>query len=235
MSTLLIRLAAPLQSWGIDKFERRGTERTPTKSGVIGIIAAAFGRRRNEKIDDLLTLRFGVRVDQDGKLLRDYHTAKNQKSAYVTTRYYMTDAIFLVGLQGEETLLGQIDYALTHPAFPLFLGRRSCPPEGRLSLGIRQGKTLVEALEEEPWLVSDWLKRKEDPEVRLPVFVDADNEPEGGFVRRDLPISFDQAHRQYGFRRVSGLYSVPVSDPYSQHIITGNITEHDPLQELKGE
>jgi CRISPR system Cascade subunit CasD len=53
MSTLLLRLAAPIQAWGVDKFERRGTERIPTKSGVIGLLAAALGRRRNESIEDL--------------------------------------------------------------------------------------------------------------------------------------------------------------------------------------
>ena len=68
MSTLLLRLAAPIQSWGIDKFERRGTERIPTKSGVIGLVAAALGRRRNDQIEDLNALRFGVRIDKEGKL-----------------------------------------------------------------------------------------------------------------------------------------------------------------------
>ena len=49
MSTLLLRLAAPLQSWGASsKFGRRATEREPTKSGVIGLVAAALGIRRTE-------------------------------------------------------------------------------------------------------------------------------------------------------------------------------------------
>ena len=37
---------------------------------------------------------------------------------------------------------------------------RSCPPEGKLSLGIRTNKTLLEALQEEPWLISEWLRKK---------------------------------------------------------------------------
>ena len=42
MAVLLLRLAAPLQSWGNDdsKFETRKTWREPSKSGVIGMIAA---------------------------------------------------------------------------------------------------------------------------------------------------------------------------------------------------
>lgn len=47
MATLLLRLAAPLQSWGSDsKFETRKTDREPTKSGVVGLLAAALGLRR---------------------------------------------------------------------------------------------------------------------------------------------------------------------------------------------
>lgn len=232
MSTLLMRLAAPLQSWGgMDKFERRGTERVPTKSGVVGLAAAALGRRRNEKIDDLSALRFGVRVDRGGILLRDYHTVKSRKSTYVTTRYYLSDAIFLVGLEGEDAFLDQIDYALQHPEFPLFLGRRSCPPEGRLSLGIREGRTLLEALREEPWLVQEWMRKKEDAEVCLPILMDAENEA-ADYVQRDLPLSFDQAHREYGFRRVSGSDSIYISNPYGKTIASRNTTEQDPLIEL---
>ena len=49
MATLLLRLAAPLQAWGADsKFETRKTAREPTKSGVIGLLAAALGLRRDE-------------------------------------------------------------------------------------------------------------------------------------------------------------------------------------------
>ena len=47
MATLLLRLAAPLQSWGSDsKFETRKTDREPTKSGVVGLLAAALGLPR---------------------------------------------------------------------------------------------------------------------------------------------------------------------------------------------
>lgn len=104
MAVLLLRLAAPLQSWGNDdsKFETRKTWREPSKSGVIGMIAAALGYKRyeTEKILELNKLRFGVRVDREGKLLRDFHTAKSsdKDKTYVTYRYYLADAIFLVGL-----------------------------------------------------------------------------------------------------------------------------------------
>ena len=77
MATLLLRLAAPLQAWGADsKFETRKTGREPTKSGVIGLLAAALGLRRDESeaLTRLTGLRFGVRVEREGQLLVDYHT-----------------------------------------------------------------------------------------------------------------------------------------------------------------
>ena len=97
MSTLLLRLAAPLQAWGTDsKFEIRRTNREPSKSGVIGMLAAALGLPRNADLSELATLHFGVRVDRNGEVIKDYHTAKGKK-AFVTERYYLSDAIFLVG------------------------------------------------------------------------------------------------------------------------------------------
>jgi CRISPR system Cascade subunit CasD len=130
MATLLLRLAAPLQAWGADsKFETRKTGREPTKSGVIGLLAAALGLRRDEReaLLRLTGLRFGVRVEREGQLLVDYHTAKTQdeKTSYVTYRHYLQDAVFLAGIESEDAaLLQQLQQALLHPAFPLYLGRR---------------------------------------------------------------------------------------------------------------
>src|SRR5690606_19400754 len=77
-STIVLRLAGPLTSWGsASQFNRRDTDNEPTKSAVIGLLAAADGRRREDSIEDLLELRFGVRVDQSGSLLRDYHTVSD--------------------------------------------------------------------------------------------------------------------------------------------------------------
>lgn len=232
MSTLLLRLAAPMQAWGIDaKFERRGTQRTPSKSAVIGLVAAALGRRRNESIEDLQALHFGVRVDREGTLLRDYHTAKSKKDSYVTQRYYIADAVFLVGLAGNADLLTEIEEALEYPAFPLFLGRRSCPPEGKLLLGIRNGKALLEALHEEPWLVSDWARRREDAEVHLRIVADADDASTNVYFQRDIPLSFDQSHRKFGFRRVCQADSLVFQNSESRNF-TEKPTQHDPMLEL---
>ena len=131
MATLLLRLAAPLQSWGSDsKFETRKTDREPTKSGVVGLLAAALGLRRDdtEGLARLNGLRFAVRADQEGSLLVDFHTAKSRDTSYVTYRHYLQDAVFLAGLESEdEALLRELEAALRHPVYPLYLGRRSPP------------------------------------------------------------------------------------------------------------
>ena len=220
MATLLLRLAAPLQAWGADsKFETRKTNREPTKSGVIGLLAAALGLRRDESegLARLTGLRFGVRVEREGQLLVDYHTAKTQdeKNSYVTYRHYLQDAVFLAGLESEDTaLLLQLQDALQHPAFPLYLGRRSCPPALPLCLGLRQG-SLQEVLQTEPPLCPGKLRR---------MVLDADPQEPGAAVQRDVPVSFDPHHRQYGYRSARELWLTMSDGPES--------TGHDPFREL---
>lgn len=231
MSTLLLRLAAPMQAWGAEaKFERRTTQREPTKSGVTGLIAAALGRKRNESVDDIAALRFGVRADRPGELLRDYHIANRVKPdpPYVTQRYYIADAIFVAGLEGDDELLEKIEAALQRPMYPLFLGRRSCPPSGRVSLGIRRNMTLEQALENEPLQLCASRMRASVPQ-RLRIVCESAAGEQGMYFVRDVPISFSQEHRMFGFRRVNE-YEVPRPEaPMPERP-----TEHDPMAELEG-
>ena len=74
--TLLVRLAGPMQSWGTQSaFSRRDTGLDPSKSGVIGLLAAALGRPREASVADLAALQMGVRVDHEGVPHTDFHTA----------------------------------------------------------------------------------------------------------------------------------------------------------------
>jgi CRISPR system Cascade subunit CasD len=53
MATLLFRLCAPIQSWGTQsRFLARDTGLEPSKSGVIGLICAALGKPREERVGD---------------------------------------------------------------------------------------------------------------------------------------------------------------------------------------
>lgn len=224
MATLLLRLAAPLQAWGgSSKFEVRKTESYPTKSGVIGMIAAALGRRRDESLDDLNSLRFGVRVDQGGKLLRDFHMVHSAKSSYLTTRYYLADAVFVVALESDDAaFLAMLENALKNPVFPLFLGRRSCPPTLPLVLGLRESG-LIYALREEPWQVTKW--RRGNLNSKLRIVADCLPEDESAAFQLDVPLSFHPECREYGYRILKEY-------DYVDKCETSNVTEHDPMKEL---
>jgi CRISPR system Cascade subunit CasD len=119
--------------------------------------------------------RFGVRVDRPGRLLRDYHTvfggvrsaegrikitaSTKEPETVVSERYYLCDAAFLAALQLKEdadlaplsarTPTGLIDTcatALRSPAWPPYLGRRSCIPSVPLFAGTAYYASLNEAL-----------------------------------------------------------------------------------------
>jgi CRISPR system CASCADE complex protein casD len=224
MSTLLLRLAAPLQAWGTDsKFEVRRTNREPSKSGVIGLLAAALGLRRDADLSKLSALRFGVRVDRNGEVIKDFHMAKAEKTSYLTYRYYLSDAIFLVGLESEDrSFLEQIERALRNPCFPLFLGRRSCPPTLPLVLGIRED-ALETALRGEENQNKDLKSRRQSHRyIRL----DCGEGEQEGTVVQDLPISFNPMRREFAYRRAKEIW---LRDDVNTE---ESAEEHDAMAEL---
>ena len=229
MSTLLLRLSGPMQAWGNDsKFEVRRTEREPSKSGVIGLLAAALGRKRNESLDDLNSLYFGVRVDKEGELLRDFQTARTIKDkTYITYRDYLVDATFLVGLESEnEEFLKEIENAIKSPAFPLFLGRRSCIPSLPIALGIRSSG-LIEALKYEPWILTHYMQEKQKRKGLISLRITTDAKPYEQWTarERDLPVTFNPMNRVYAYRILKEREPVIISDIVKE-------TSHDVMSEL---
>jgi len=206
MSVLLLRLAGPMQSWGVQsRFTVRDTGLEPSKSGVIGLLCAALGWPRDADLSDLASLRMGVRVDQEGTVARDYHTAGKdgflrasgeveRKDVIVSSRYYLADARFLVGLEGDEALLRKLHQALENPVWPLYLGRKAFVPGEPVWLkdGLRLNEDLMTALCGYPWLGG----RKYPERVRLVL-----EDPAGSEVRLDQPLSF--AERRFVPRRVN--------------------------------
>lgn len=220
MTVLLLRLAGPLQSWGdSSRFTRRDTRTRPTKSGVLGLLAAAEGRRRTDDIEDLAQLRFGVRVDQPGELVRDFQTAidwKTGRSMPLSQRYYLSDAVFLAGVEGDPALLASLAQALEDPVYPLYLGRRACPTEGRVLLGLSE-TPLEEALRTQEWLAARWYRLGQQSEVDLELVVDAvEQDTDPVETSRDVPFSYSPERRDYGWREVAHRPPVRVANPDSR-------------------
>jgi CRISPR system Cascade subunit CasD len=153
-----------MQSWGTrSRFTERDTEMEPSKSGVVGILCAALGRPRSEDVSDLAALKMGVRVDSEGTMANDYHTAGGvaraagsvSRNAVLSNRYYLAGSDFLVGLEGEdEAFLCELEDALRSPWWQLSLGRKSFLPSVPIHLpgdgGIRDLPRRA-ALVGEPW------------------------------------------------------------------------------------
>lgn len=152
---LLFRLYGPIASWGeIAVGESRHSAAYPSRSALVGLLAAALGIRRDDDEAQLALAsgcRIAVKVLSAGTPLRDYHTvqAPPQRKNLV----YRTRAQELANRQVLETLLSMREYrcdslavvavealssarwtldelrtALRNPVFPLYLGRKSCPP-----------------------------------------------------------------------------------------------------------
>lgn len=230
---LALRLSAPLQSWGgHSRHSIRGTLTHPTKSGVVGLCAAALGiPRGSEELSVPAGLGFGVRVDRAGTLLIDFHTIsgashspldpKEQRlptsnggqlpagQGKVSRRAYLQDAVFVAVLAAEDPaqmeLLDRIEEALKRPRYPLFLGRRSCPPDRRVLLDRYRDTTLVQALKEIPWQ-----GRGEAPET-LPIVVD---DQRGEELLPDLPLPSPAFRRVFADRPVRhGSVPPPATTP----------------------
>ena len=233
-ATLVLRLAAPLQSGGTSsRFVRRGTDRAPSRSGIIGLLAAASGIRRTDPLEDLLSLRIGVRVDQSGQLERDFQTARTSDGAHsmpLSYRFYLADAVFLAAIEGDESLVHGLHDALRRPVYPVFLGRKSCPPAGRWILGVRDG-SLGDALTSVPWLASLHVQAAHGAQqVTLDTIRDCSPQETGAETVRDDPISFDPRHRQYGWRTVTH-QPVTVDNP-GFRVTAPSIDAHDPMELL---
>jgi CRISPR system Cascade subunit CasD len=222
-NTVFLRLEGPLQSWGDNsKFVIRRTMDAPTKSGIIGLISSAMGLSRQAVLDylpELNNLTMGVRIDRAGTRWWDYHTVgakvgllkaeggikrtggpKGPIETLITRREYLADASFLVALQGDASVVQEVADALMNPKWPLFLGRKSCPPSRPLldtehPAGAFQD--LRSALAYGPWRQRLGSDRPEEEKIELTCLIEWRSSkaepiaPPEAEVWYDSPVSFD--------------------------------------------
>lgn len=193
-----------MQSWGAQsRFQERDTVREPTKSGVIGLICSALGRSRDEPVDDLSKMKMAIRIDREGTVMRDFQTAEDVARAsgrftqktVISNRYYLSDACFVVLLEGDEDKLNEINRALSQPFWSLFLGRKSYLPSSPLAIcNFPLSMGIDEALYKIPFQ-----GRAED--VRSSIRVVNECAPGTGEAIADVPISF--ADRSFHTRYIT--------------------------------
>lgn len=230
MSVLLLRLAAPMQSWGVQsRFGIRDTGLEPSKSGVIGLLCAALGKPRDEaedttlqpKLSTLAELRMGVRVLREGVPKVDYHTAGGAhkqgddygvvkadgkgRTTVQSWRHYLSDADFLVGLESadNERLLPALDEALRSPHWHLCLGRKSFAPALPVRVGVFTGELENVLRDYKPEAALMFQPQDEAAPTRYIIEVAAE-EQDGVEVRMDVPVSF--AKRAFLPRRVRTVF-----------------------------
>ena len=196
-NTLFLQLEGALQSWGERAhWSVRDTAPEPTKSGIVGLLGCALGLKADEDLRQLSrSLRLGVRCDRPGLLLIDYHTVsggvlsaqgKIKKTAgtgkaetVLSWRHYLCDASFLVALQSNDPeLIDRLAEAVQDPHWPIYLGRKSCPPSRPPFVKVGDYPDLKSALES----VEIYSNRAEQT-IQAPAVLEC--APEKGTRRRD--------------------------------------------------
>lgn len=168
---------------------------------------------RTADLSEFTSLTFGTRTDALGRFLSDFQTAvslpgEGNNVMPLTNRHYLQDAVFVAGVGCPDLArLERYQGALRSPVFPLYLGRRSCPPDGPVETWIHDAD-VEQALRDLPWQASDLQqdsrrRGERGGRIALPLVVDADANAVGfQETIADEPLSFDQTGRRYATRRV---------------------------------
>lgn len=140
---LILRFDGALQSWdATSKWDERGTEDFPTKSGIVGLLGCAMGLERGDPALSALNeaLTVAVRADRPGERVVDFQTVtgsplrnaegkpKSTGNTLISRRSFLQDACFTVFLEMDESWHAQIVSALKAPKWCIYLGRKTCVP-----------------------------------------------------------------------------------------------------------
>ncbi|MFC7329878.1 type I-E CRISPR-associated protein Cas5/CasD [Marinactinospora rubrisoli] len=229
MSGFLLRLAGPLQSWGEHSaYGLRDTVAFPTRSGLVGMFAAAQGVERGADLSRYDDLGITVRIDRPGTRTVDFHTVGGgmpagrtvptaegkrrgaEVSTIVTHRAYLAGAVFTVAVTAPDEAAQPIADALLAPHWQPYLGRRACVPDQPLVLrrGVADPVTELEKVPLPPPLPGRRHGHAGET-VRVDFVYEGDRVPPGRSGERtvlsDVPRSFSGARRAYATRPVTVL------------------------------
>jgi CRISPR system Cascade subunit CasD len=138
MQTLILKTEG-LSAYGLQTFDvHRKVNHFPTRSAVIGLLAAALGieRTNQQKLFELSeSILVAVQVNNAGEKMMDYHTVQNfrspdgkiQKGTKPTYREYWCDSEYTFAISAPCDLIQKLVLAVKTPKFTLFQGRKSCP------------------------------------------------------------------------------------------------------------
>lgn len=198
---LCFTLWAPLAAFGdVAVGERRLSLERPSRSAVLGLVAAALGiERRDQRALDAVaaSLLVAVRSFAAGTLLEDYHTAQvpparrgmrhatrrdelaaNALGTILSRRDYRQEPWHEVALvQGGSTAveLVAVEAALRTPRLVLYHGRKACP------LGLPPDPRLIEAADLGTALDSYGREGKASELLR--------RQPQSGMVHADFALA----------------------------------------------
>ena len=163
MKHLALYLRAPLQSWGASsKFGDRGTRDAPTRSGLLGLLAAACGIDKNDEVRDrewlacAAKLSISVLAFRRGDRMADYHTVGARydkddpwqkrmipvtadgkpRGTDLTHRGYLVDSVFGTVVSGDDELVAEMASGVANPVWGVWFGRKSCIPTEPILAGV---------------------------------------------------------------------------------------------------
>ena len=163
MKYLALYLRAPMQSWGLSsKFGDRGTLDAPTRSGILGLLAAACGIDKNDEARDrawlarAAALSLRVLAFRRGDRMGDYHTVgagfdkdnpwqrrmipvtseRKPRGTDLTHRDYLEDSVFGAVLSGDDSLVAEMAAGISNPVWGVWLGRKCCIPAEPIFAGV---------------------------------------------------------------------------------------------------
>ncbi len=201
-------LDSPMQSWDVgSRHDRRGTCVMPTRSALLGILAAAMGMdktKENEeenlkRLSDLKIVAYSIHSCQE---MVDYHIAQNCRSAdgkqektSVTKRHYLIESKFAVIIEsGDKKILHEISEGLINPKWGGWLGRKSCIPSTPLFWGYFDSMDMFIKK------IKEYTKKDVDIQ-KCGMVAEVKSFEDGEWTLNDVPLSFGK--REYSSRRLS--------------------------------